>query len=68
MATAAAMVHIPKGDPFVNLKGGSSWELAAVYFAVAVAVLLVGPGTISLDHLLFGRRRTGGPTPFEMRS
>src|SRR5688572_29232558 len=30
MVTAIGMVHLPKGDPFVN-PGGSSWELAAVY-------------------------------------
>jgi putative oxidoreductase len=57
MATAAAMVHIPHGDPFVNPKGGPSFELAAVYFAAGVCVLLVGPGQISLDYCLFGRRR-----------
>src|SRR5690606_10412683 len=48
MATAALMVHIPKGDPFVN-PGGKSWELAAVYFVCALVFLLSGPGCISLD-------------------
>ena len=62
MATAALMVHIPKGDPFVS-QGGASWELAAVYFAASVMFLLVGPGQLSLDHCLFGRRRSAADLP-----
>jgi putative oxidoreductase len=63
MAVAAFTVHIPKGDPFVNLKGGPSFELAAAYFAVAVCLLLVGPGQFSLDYCLFGRRRSAASVP-----
>lgn len=33
-------------------------ELAAVYLLVYVSLVLTGPGAISLDHLLFGRRTT----------
>ena len=54
MATAAGMVHFPAGDPFVGKPGSPSWELAGVYFAVAILFLLAGPGRISLDALLFG--------------
>jgi len=57
MAVAAGMVHIPKGDPFVSPTGGSSWELAGVYFACAFLFLLAGPGRFSLDAMLFGRPR-----------
>jgi uncharacterized membrane protein YphA (DoxX/SURF4 family) len=57
------MVHIPKGDPFVNPQGGPSFELAAAYFAIAVALLLVGPGQFSLDYFLFGRRRSAANLP-----
>ena len=58
MGTAAGMVHIPAGDPFVATKQGQgSWELAAVYFAVSLLLLLAGPGKFSLDYFLFGRRR-----------
>jgi putative oxidoreductase len=63
MATAAFTVHIPHGDPFVNTKGGASWELAAVYFAASVAILLLGPGQLSLDWCLFGRRRASFDRP-----
>jgi putative oxidoreductase len=62
MAVAALMVHIPHGDPYVS-QGGRSWELAGVYFAVAVMFLLVGPGQLSLDALLFGRRRASAELP-----
>jgi putative oxidoreductase len=55
MAVAIGMVHVPKGDPFVS-QGGASWELAAVYLACAILFLLVGPGRISLDAALFGKR------------
>jgi putative oxidoreductase len=58
MAVAALKVHIPHGDPFVEPMGGRSWELAGVYFAAAIMFLLVGPGQLSLDHCLFGRRRS----------
>lgn len=51
MAFAAFGVHIRRGDPFV---GG--WELAALYLAVSLLMLLTGPGKLSLDALLFGRK------------
>jgi putative oxidoreductase len=55
MIVAIGMVHVPKGDPFVNPKGGPSWELAAVYLACMVLFLLLGPGRFSLDALIFGK-------------
>jgi putative oxidoreductase len=57
MGTAVTMVHLAKGDPFVAPHGwqGGSYELALVYFSVALTVLLVGPGKLCLDYLLLGR-------------
>lgn len=55
MATAAQMAHISQGHPFVGKSGSPSWELAAIYFAIAVLLLLAGPGKLSVDKLLFGQ-------------
>ena len=46
----ACWVHISGGDPFVGM--GRSWELAAVYFGVALALLLGGPGRFAMDNLI----------------
>lgn len=55
MTVALAMVHIPHGDPFVSAKGGPSFELAAIYLACALLFVVLGPGRLSLDALLFGK-------------
>ncbi len=60
MAVALGMVHLPQGHPFVaSPPGGPSYEPALGYLAIAVALLLVGPGKLSLDAWLFGRGRLG---------
>ena len=56
MLVAIFTVHLPAGDPFVARGSGRSWELAAAYLGVALLVLLAGPGRLSLDAQLFGRR------------
>lgn len=50
----AAWFHISKGDPFVS-SSGASYELALVFFSVALCVLLCGPGKLSVDHVMFKR-------------
>jgi putative oxidoreductase len=62
MAFAIVMVHIRAGQPFVDPKGGPSWELAAAYLASVILILLIGPGRYSLDARLFGRPAAPAPT------
>ena len=50
--THANVLH----DPFVSLRGGRSYELAAAYLCVAVLLLLAGPGRFSLDRVVFGEK------------
>ncbi len=57
MAFAITMVHMKSGHPFVDAKGGPSYELAAAYLACVIMLLLTGPGRFSLDAVLFGRPR-----------
>jgi putative oxidoreductase len=58
MGTALATVHLPHGDPFVaQMPGGPSYEPALGYLSIAVLLLLIGPGKLSLDAQLFAQRR-----------
>jgi len=60
MAVALGMVHLPLGHLFVaSPPGGPSYEPALGYLAIAVTLLLVGPGKLSLDAMLFGPGRMG---------
>lgn len=54
MLGAFFLVH--RNDPWIN-PGGKSWELASLYFIVALALLVAGPGRFSLDYMIFGRSR-----------
>lgn len=50
----ATFTHFSKGDPFVGQ--GGSYELALIYFCVALLLILIGPGRFSLDARLFGKK------------
>jgi putative oxidoreductase len=60
MTVAFSMHAIMRGDPFVSKTGGPAYELAAVYFCVAILLIAMGPGRFSLDRLIFGRRPAAG--------
>jgi putative oxidoreductase len=51
----ATRFHLTLGHAFVGGPGKPSYELAAVYLCCAILFLLLGPGRLSLDALLFGR-------------
>ncbi len=56
MAVAFWLHAVLRGDPFVAVGGGGSYELAALYLCIALLLLAIGPGRLSLDRALFGRR------------
>jgi len=56
MAVAFSTHAVLRGDPFVSMTGGPSYELAAVYFCIALLLIALGPGRLSLDRKLFGPR------------
>lgn len=44
-----------RGEPWIG--GSHSAETPSLYFAVMLAFLLTGPGRISIDAVLFGKRK-----------
>ena len=52
----AISFHANKGDPYLS-KGGASYELAVAYLAICLLLVLTGPGKLSIDAVLFGKRK-----------
>ena len=64
MGFATFMVHVKSGHPFVaSGHGGPAAESAAEYLTIAIFLLIVGPGRLSVDSLLFGRGPVVKPEP-----
>ncbi|MBE7212839.1 MAG: DoxX family protein [Gluconacetobacter diazotrophicus] len=63
MTVALILGH--KGEPYVSFARpfGPTYELVAHYGIVALGLLFTGPGVVSLDYLLFGRRRPPEAVP-----
>lgn len=56
MAVAVYFHAVVRGDPFVPQGPESSYEPAALYFCLALLLLLVGPGRFSIDRFIFGEK------------
>lgn len=56
MLTAITTVHLAQGHPFVA-RGGPSYELATLYLGFAVLMIIAGPGSYSIDAILFGKNQ-----------
>jgi len=56
MAVAFSTHAVLRGDPFVSMTGGPSYELASVFFCIALLLIAMGPGRLSFDRKLFGPR------------
>lgn len=53
----AVYVHaVMMGDPFVANGPGGSYEPALGYFCISMVFLALGPGGISVDRLIFGKK------------
>jgi putative oxidoreductase len=57
MLVATYFHAVLRGDPFVNMTGGGSFEPALVYVAISLVLLAIGPGQFSLDSLIFKNRK-----------
>ena len=55
MLGATLMHAFIKGDPFVNMTGGGSYEPALGYLGMAILFIAMGPGKFALDKIIFGQ-------------
>lgn len=54
MVVAAGVHIVAFNDPYINFTGGSSYQVAAAYFCIALLLMVLGPGRFSLDRYFFG--------------
>lgn len=52
----ATMGNLNKGQALIG-GGGESTELSALFFVIALALFMTGPGVLSFDYALFGRKK-----------
>ena len=57
MVVAIITRNLAQGHPFVAKGGGPSYELGLTFLSVMIMLILVGPGILSLDAMLFRNRR-----------
>ena len=63
MAVATYTMAVKFQAPFVGGPSKPSVESASGYLAIAIVLLLVGPGRLSVDSLLFGKGPVVPPDP-----
>ena len=63
MAVATYKVGVVGHASFVARPGEPSYEAAAGYLAIAIVLLVVGPGRLSIDSLLFGKNPVAHTDP-----
>lgn len=62
VAMAGALIYVHPNDPLVIQPDGSGYGFALIMGAASLALLLTGPGRLSADHLVAGRRARTGRT------
>ncbi|PQV63209.1 putative oxidoreductase [Abditibacterium utsteinense] len=53
----ATMSNIGQGQSMIAQGPGPSWELSGLYFVIALTLFLTGPGLLSFDYFVFGRKK-----------
>lgn len=59
----ATMVNLSNGLPLIDPVSSKSAEASALHFIAGLTIFLTGPGLLSLDYFLFGRKRAAATTP-----
>lgn len=56
MVVAIGVMHFVYGLPYLNMKGGMTYQVPVAYLLITLTLLAMGPGRFSLDRLIFGVR------------